>query len=207
MEWWQQLLLAVGAAVVGGGFFYLLQLRRLGSVARERLSRAYKELVDTIEIDVINEQEISRDIIFRLIKATSRAYNVDLERVCSPISLCEDVELQLQTNKYLETNKKHAYVNRIRIAIENMQAPEAPTPEWPPEAFKKLKADIIGGNKEEALQIIETLSKQPYIPEMKFSELIKKSEARQAQLVSMMVGVAMGIIGVVIAVVLQLVTR
>ena len=187
MEWWHQLLIAGGGALIVGFMYYLLQLGRLGSATRERLSRARKELVDTIEMDVIDEQEISRDAISRLIKAASRAHNVDLEPVCSPISLAEDVELQLQTNKYLEPNKKHAYVNRIRIAIENMQAPETPTPEWPPEAFKELKANIIGGNKEEALQIIETLSKHPYVPEIKLSQLIKRSEARQAFVMSMMI--------------------
>lgn len=198
MEWWHQLLIAVGGALIVGFMYYLLQFRRLGSAARERLSTARKELVDTIEMDVIDEQEISRDAISRLIKAASRAHNVDLEPVCSPITLAEDVELQLQTNKYLEPNKKHAYVNQIRIAIENMQAPEAPAPEWSPEAFKKLKANIIGGNKEEALQIIETLSKHAYVPEIKLSQLIKKSEARQVYLMSMMITIVITLLAYIV---------
>ena len=203
MEWWQSLLISIGGALVIGFLYYLLQIRRLGSATSERLSRALKELVDTVETDVINGQEISRNVLSRLIKAASRAHNVDLKRVCSPISLAEDVELRLETNRYLDSNKKQDYIKQVRTAIENMQAPEAPTPVRQPEELTRLKAAITADNKEQALQIIESLSRLPYRREEELLQLIKRAEARRVQLMSLVIGIITAIIATTVALLMR----
>ena len=199
MELGMQILVGLVVALAAGAIFYLLQLRRLGSAASERLSRAHKELVDTIEIDVVNGQKISRNVLSRLIKAASREHNVDLERVCSPMSLAEDVELRLETNRYLDSNKKQDYIKQVRAAIRNMQAPEAPTPVLQPGELRRLRAAISADDKERALQIIESLSRLSYRREEELSQLTERSEARRALLTSLTIGIVTAMLGFLVA--------
>ena len=145
-------------------------------------------------MNAINEEEISTDAISRLINAASRAHKVDLEPVCTPVSILEDVELRLQTNRYLDAQEKETSMSQLRTAIQNMQTPEVPTPEaptpvWRPEELNQLRTAISAGDKEQALEIIDRLSKQPYTPEMKLSQLIRASETKQAMIITMMISI------------------
>jgi hypothetical protein len=109
MSWPYQLLIAIGATIIVGLLFYWLQLRHLRSAKRERLTRAQEEVIDIVELYIINEQEIFQDTVSRLIKASSRAHNVDLEAIYSPINIIEDVELRLQRSRHLDPSEKETY--------------------------------------------------------------------------------------------------
>lgn len=195
MEWWHSLLISIGGALAVGFLYYLLQIRRLRSATAERLSRARSELIDIVELDVINGQEISWDILFRLIRATSRAHNVDLERVCDPFSLAEDVELKLEANRYLDADKKQGYINSVRTALESMLTPEEPELLRQPKELGQLKDAITTDDKEQALQIIESISKLPSEREEELSKLTEKAESRRVQLMALVAGILTAILG------------
>ncbi len=140
--------------------FYRLQKRDVVSAQEERTHRATEELKDVLESYVINKKEFSKDTIRHLISASERAHRIELNDVCTPTSLLQDVSLGLQKSRHLDVTQKVEYADHIVKSINQLTASKVEMPTTVRsnlELIDSLEKAIQEGNKETTIEKVSIL--------------------------------------------------
>jgi hypothetical protein len=124
---------------------YWLQNRGATTAKIERTNRAIDELKRTIEQSIVDDEVLTKAGILDLMEAMDRKHKVDLRSVCDPISLLQDVGLQIRATHYISRTQRIHYLELVdrltseisfraaverrgqRAAIEERTAPSSPT--------------------------------------------------------------------------------
>lgn len=122
-NYWVEIVLSVVSILFGvfvSYVFYRLQKRDVVSAQQERTRRAVEELLDVIESYVISKQQLSEATIRNLIGASERAHRAELDSICTPISLLQDVTLRLQKSRHLDIAQKAQYATQIDALVSEI---------------------------------------------------------------------------------------
>ncbi|MBU3120786.1 hypothetical protein KPE71_11040 [Acinetobacter soli] len=163
-------------------FIYFLQERKAKSADREKIKQTKKEIIDTIEAYIINNQNISESVILNFKDGIERANEVVIEKDWNSIALLQDISFRLQSSRHLAVDQKLAYANKLDQMIA----------EW---SFTK-RLNLAYNDKDESnlvnkiLDLIETEKKacaNEYISELLTSRkyhqarhLLEKSERAES---------------------------
>ncbi|MDO9087947.1 MAG: hypothetical protein Q7U53_17200 [Anaerolineaceae bacterium] len=163
IKYWVEIGLSIVSILFGifvSYIFYRLQKRDVVSAKEERVRRAIEELMDVLESYVINKQTFSMDTIGHLIAASERAHRVELNGVCTPTSLLQDVSLGLQKSTHLDVVQKAAYAEQIVKVIAQISGSEIKLPTSVKENLDFLtiiEKATQSGNKDLAIEKINNL--------------------------------------------------
>lgn len=94
-------------------FIYFLQERKAKSADRERIKQTKKEIIDTIEAYIINNQNISESVILNFKNGIERANEVVIEKDWDSIALLQDISFRLQSSRHLAVDQKLTYANKL----------------------------------------------------------------------------------------------
>lgn len=183
--YWFEIAIGAISIIVGiivAYIFYRLQKKDVGSAEIERRKRAREELLDVIESNIINKQKPTEDFIQNLIAAFEREYKVNLEEICSPITLLQDVSLRLQRSRHLDISQKGTYAEQIETLIYDLKYKEPISPSGIWKDLEALEISLENNQLEKSKEILKTLKaefckyQQPEIKNERLSEsLLKKS--------------------------------
>ncbi len=162
-KYWVEIALSIVSILFGifvSYIFYRLQKRDVISAHEERVRRATEELMDVLESYVINKQTFSKDTIRHLIAASERAHRVELNGVCTPTSLLQDVSLGLQKSRHLDITQKAEYAEHIVNAIAQMSGAEIELPtsvKGNLDLLASIEKTLQEGNKDLAVEEVAKL--------------------------------------------------
>ncbi|MFW2106198.1 hypothetical protein [Acinetobacter guillouiae] len=101
------------ATIVVSFIVYFLQDRKARSADRERIKQTKKEIIDTIEAYIINNQNISESVIINFKNGIERANEVLIEKEWDSIALLQDISFRLQSSRHLAIDQKLTYANKL----------------------------------------------------------------------------------------------
>jgi isochorismate synthase EntC len=151
------------AVAVGIGFiFFCLSTygikKYVTSAERERLKQAKSSILDILESRIINEQDITVDIINNLLSAIDRENSVDLRERVSSQSILQDFALRFEKSHHLDSSQKGDYCQIIEKYVSDINTQEKQKvmiPKRYTDMVYKLKEDINSNKSGEALEDFE----------------------------------------------------
>ena len=139
--------------------FHRIQVKQARSAMIERAARARAELVELVEQQIVNRSVPTASVIQTLISGSEREYQVQLERICSPVSLVEDVAFRLQRSSHLDVQQKDDFQKVIDECLARLREPGVNLPRLivSPEHLSKIEAAAQGNNREDLVEAISSL--------------------------------------------------
>lgn len=151
----------IGTILLGLIGAYLTQRyikREVTSARKERLDQAKTNLLDVLEMQVINDKDISEEKIENLMAAVDRKYSVSLSANLSKKDILQDVELRIEESRHLSPSDKEEYSNRIEQQISSIKESNKPTlPAPQSNTFSRLEQAIKESETQEAIELLNDL--------------------------------------------------
>ncbi|MCF0262979.1 hypothetical protein KW868_00625 [Acinetobacter guillouiae] len=150
---------------------YVLQDRKARSADRERIKQTKKEIIDTIEAYIINNQDISESVFLNFKNGIERANEIIIEKEWDSIALLQDISYRLQSSRHLAVDQKLEYANKLDIMIHG----------W--SSSKKLSSEANNQNESEIIDKILNIVNETKRPEATslISNLLKSRHFYRAE--------------------------
>ncbi|WP_141551638.1 hypothetical protein [Natrinema sp. CBA1119] len=171
---WASILVAlvIGIVSIFGTRAYLN--REVASAKIEKKNQAKNDLLNSIERQLINNQDIGSQWVADLIEAIERKHGVSISDEVTKVSVLQDVQLRIAESRHLDGDQKQEYSEylqlRIREIKEDKNSPELK--ERYLEKFTEIEELLSNKKVDQAREEIKELRKeisngqyQPYIEE------------------------------------------
>ncbi|MBJ8428617.1 hypothetical protein [Acinetobacter bereziniae] len=181
------------ATLVVSFSIYFLQERKAKSADRERIKQTKKEIVDTIEAYIINNQNISESVILNFKNGIERANEVVIEKDWDSIALLQDISFRLQSSRHLAVDQKLTYANKLDQLISEWSSAKKLTLAFndndESEIVSKILELIDADKKTNANKYIsELLASRRYHRTRNLIEKTERIESIQRLLTSLIIG-------------------